>query len=39
MKHPIIVRARKPKRFVYLGLGSSYTDPKDRGRKKTLLDI
>ena len=39
MKHPVIVRVKKPKRFVYLGLGSSYKDPRDRGRKKTLLDI
>jgi len=39
MKHPIIVRVKKPKRFVYLGLGSSYKDPRDRGRKKVLLDI
>lgn len=39
MKHPIIVRVRKPKRFVHLGLGSSYKDPKDRGRKKILYDI
>ena len=39
MKHPIIVRTRKPKRFCYLGLGSSYKDPKDKGRRKTLLDI
>ena len=39
MKHPIIVRVRKPKRFVHLGLGSTYKDPKDRGRKKILYDI
>jgi len=39
MKHPIIVRTRKPKRFCYLGLGSSYKDPKDKGRRKILLDI
>ena len=39
MKHPIIVRVRKPKRFVHLGLGSSYKDPKDRGRKKNLYDV
>ena len=39
MKHPIIVRVKKPKRFVYLGLGSSYKDPKDKGRRKVLYDI
>lgn len=39
MKHPIIVRVKKPKRFVYLGLGSSYKDPKDKGRRKVLHDI
>ena len=39
MKHPIIVRARKPKRFCYLGLGSSYKDPKERGKRKTLYDV
>jgi len=39
MKHPVIVRVKKPKRFVYLGLGSSYKDPKDRGRRRDLKDI
>jgi len=39
MKHPIIVRTRKPKRFCYLGLGSSYKDPKEKGKRKTLYDI
>jgi len=39
MKHPIIVRVRRPKRFVHLGLGNSYKDPKDKGRRKTLFDI
>jgi len=39
MKHPVIVRVKKPKRFVYLGLGSSYKDKNDRGRKKVLTDI
>jgi len=39
MKHAIIVRTRKPKRFCHLGLGSSYKDPKDKGRRKTLYDI
>jgi hypothetical protein len=39
MKHPIIVKARKPKRFIYLNLGSSYKDSKDKGRRKVLKDI
>ena len=39
MKHPIIVRVIKPKRFCYLGLGSSYKDPKQRGLKKIFRDI
>ena len=39
MKHPVIVRTRKPKRFCYLGLGSRYKDPKDKGRRKILKDI
>ena len=39
MKHPIIVRVKKPKRFCFLGLGSSYKDPSDKGRRKTLYDI
>tara|TARA_R110002096_G_scaffold17667_7_gene61004 strand:- start:3779 stop:4438 length:660 start_codon:yes stop_codon:yes gene_type:complete len=39
MKHPVIVRVRKPKKFVYLGLGSSYKDQNDRGKKKVLKDI
>jgi len=39
MKHPVIVRVRKPKKFVYLGLGSSYKDQNDRGRRKVLKDI
>tara|TARA_R100000278_G_scaffold108989_1_gene85894 strand:- start:1358 stop:2077 length:720 start_codon:yes stop_codon:yes gene_type:complete len=39
MKHPVIVRVKKPKRFVHLGLGSTYKDPKDKGRRKTLKDI
>ncbi len=38
MKHPVIVKTRKPKRFIYLNLGSSYKDPKDRGKRKVLLD-
>lgn len=39
MKHPVIVRVKKPKRFVYLGLGSSYKDPKKKGKRSSLLDI
>ena len=39
MKHPVIVRVKKPKRFCYLGLGSTYKDRKEKGRKKTLYDI
>ncbi len=39
MKHPIIVKARKPKRFIYLNLGSSYKDSKDKGKRKVLKDI
>jgi hypothetical protein len=39
MKHPIIVRSRKPKRFIYLNLGSSYKDNNDRGKRKVLKDI
>ena len=39
MKHPIIVRSRKPKKFVYLNLGSSYKDKKDKGKRKVLLDV
>ena len=39
MKHPIIVRSKKPKRFCYLDLGSRYKDPKDKGRRKILLDV
>ena len=39
MRHPVIVRVQKPKKFVYLGLGSSYKDRKDKGRKKVLTDI
>jgi hypothetical protein len=39
MKHPVIVRSRKPKRFCYLDLGSAYKDPNDRGRRKSLEDI
>jgi len=39
MKHPVIVRVRKPKRFVYLGLGNSYKDPKEKGKRKDLKDI
>lgn len=39
MKHPVIVRSRKPKRFCYLDLGSAYKDPNDRGRRKALKDI
>lgn len=39
MKHPIIVRVKKPKRFCYLGLGSTYKDPNQRGKKVMLKDI
>ena len=39
MKHPIIVRVKKPKRFVYLGLGSRYKDPKNRNKRAILKDI
>jgi len=39
MKHPVIVRVKKPKRFCYLGLGSTYKDRKEKGRRKTLYDI
>ena len=39
MKHPVIVRVHKPKRFVYLGLGSSYKDPKNKGKRNELFDI
>ena len=39
MKHPVIVRVKKPKRFVYLGLGSSYKDPKKKGKRSSLLDV
>ena len=39
MKHPVIVRVKKPKKFVHLGLGSRYKDPKDRGKRKILKDI
>lgn len=39
MKHPVIVRARKSKRFIYLNLGSSYKDRKDKGKRKVLYDI
>jgi len=39
MKHPIIVRVKKPKRFVYLGLGSRYKDPKNRNKRSILKDI
>ncbi len=39
MKHPVIVRARKSKRFIYLNLGSSYKDHKDKGKRKVLYDI
>jgi|14_taG_2_1085336.scaffolds.fasta_scaffold00594_6 hypothetical protein len=39
MKHAVIVRARKPKRFCYLNLGSRYKDPKDRGRYKDFVNI
>ncbi len=39
MKHPIIVRAKKPKKFIYLNLGSSYKDKNDKGRRKILKDI
>ena len=39
MKHPIIVRVRKPKRFVYLGLGSRYKDPKNRNKRAILKDV
>ena len=39
MKHPVIVRSRKPKRFCYLDLGSAYKDPMSRGKRKALLDI
>ena len=39
MKHPVIVRSKKPKRFCYLDLGSAYKDPMNRGKRKVLLDI
>tara|TARA_R110002073_G_scaffold323323_1_gene500644 strand:+ start:181 stop:840 length:660 start_codon:yes stop_codon:yes gene_type:complete len=39
MKHPIIVKARNPKKFVYLNLGSSYKDQNDRGKRKILKDV